>query len=395
MSEKLSDKVLENQIALLKKLIREWGENHELWFDCGFTSWIEKYDDEPSENPCILMMYFEGPLYGIFNMGHYLADDFYNLIDSKTDFFCQLEDNVTMSFWVKEENPALNAAFRNYFEWKWVSSLIKDGFDDIHKEIYDRINRSPSDLQKLSPRQFEQFLDSVFKNNGYRSQIGPGQADGGVDIRLYSDDGVAEIITLVQAKRYASKNPIKLEAVQALSAVVENERANRGLFVTTSRYLPGVRDFAARQNRRIILADSTNIQEWCALANQKITLERSKILTAQYIQDIFLGKSGSELEGKIFCSRSGYNMHYYSFALVLKESRNTVLAIPLSSIVHSDDGYEQIGMNLPNINFSDALREHEAFRAKKITNGNEISLWGNRERYLLWDGKPTPFNYMD
>lgn len=396
MPEKPSDEFLESQIDQLKILIQEWAERHDLWFDCGFTSWIERYDDEPFENPCVLIFYFEGSLYSIFNLGDELADEFYELIDSKTDFFCEQEDNVTMTFWVKEENVALNSAFRDYFEWEWITNLIKESYDDVYEEIYSRINRSPSDLQKLSPRQFEQFLDSVFKNNGYRSQIGPGQADGGVDLRLYSDDSFGEFITLVQAKRYASENPIKLEAVQALSAAVDDERANRGLFVTTSRYLPGVKEFAARQNRKIILADSKDVQEWCRFAHQKIILDKSKILTESYIHDILLGKIGSGLEGKIFCAMSGYNTHYYSFAIVLKEGRNAVLALSLPTVMHSHDGYGQIGTHLPNKNISSThLNQEVFFRAKKNKKEDGISLWGNRQLYFPWNGQPTPFNYMD
>ena len=189
--------------------------------------------------------------------------------------------------------------------------------------------------------------------------------------------------------------PYGLEAVQALSAVVEDERANRGLFVTTSRYLPCVKEFAARQNHKIILADSENIQEWSRVANQKIVQDKSRFVSDSYIQDILSGKFGEGLEGKIFCARKGYNMHYYSFAIVLKEGRNAVLAMSLPSIVHSDDGYGQVGTHMPNTKFSSALLNHQVFRAKKKKLENEINLWGQRELYSLWSGKPTPFNYMD
>ncbi|NQT85892.1 hypothetical protein HQ560_03955 [bacterium] len=33
--------------------------------------------------------------------------------------------------------------------------------------------------------------------------------------------------------------------------------------MTTSRYLPGARQFAARQNQRLVLADSREVAEWC------------------------------------------------------------------------------------------------------------------------------------
>lgn len=68
-------------------------------------------------------------------------------------------------------------------------------------------------------------------------------------------DPIGDILTLVQAKRYAGTRSIELEAVSALSGVVEDERANRGLLVTTSRFLPSSVSFAARQKGRVVLAE--------------------------------------------------------------------------------------------------------------------------------------------
>ncbi|MBY0484025.1 restriction endonuclease [Nitrosomonas sp.] len=396
MSTKLSDDYLENQIISLQKHIEEWAKKHDLWYDCGFTSWIERYDDEPYESPCVLIFCFEGPLYNVFNLGvDELVEEFDALIESNTKFFYEIEDHVTMSFWVKDDEISLNAAFKDFFEWKWIAGLIQEDHGDIYEEIYSRIDRSPLDLHKFSSRQFEQFLDSVFKNNGYSSLLGPGQGDGGIDLRLYSEDAVGEFVTLVQAKRYASKNPIRLEAVQALSAVVEDEKANRGLFVTTSRYLPGVKKFAKRQNKKIILADSDNIVEWSRIASQKIIRDKSNLVSNSYIQDVLNGKCGQGLEGKIFCAHKGYNIHYHSFAIVLKEGRNAVLAMSLPTMVFSDDGYGQIGTHIPDTKFSNSSSSYVIFRAKKKKSQSEINLWGQRELYSLWDGKPTPFNYMD
>ena len=45
--------------------------------------------------------------------------------------------------------------------------------------------------------------------------------------------------------------------------VVDDQRSHRGLFVTTSRYPPGSREFAARQNQRLILATSKDVADWC------------------------------------------------------------------------------------------------------------------------------------
>ncbi len=141
--------------------------------------------------------------------------------------------------------------------------IIAPDFESISDEFIEHFSTHPDDLHKLDPRKLEMLLDAVFRNQGYRTELGPGWSDGGVDLRLYQKDSIGEICTLVQVKRYSPTNPIRLEAVAALAAIVDLEKANRGLFVTTSRFLPGVQKFAEKQIRRISLANSADIARWC------------------------------------------------------------------------------------------------------------------------------------
>ena len=151
-----------------------------------------------------------------------------------------------------------------------TSNLIIPDFKNINLELIEYFSKHPYDLEKMEWRKFEMLLDFIFKNQGYTSILGPGSGDKGVDIRLIQKDSIGEMITLVQAKKYKSDNPIKLEAVCALTALVERERANRGLFVTTSRFLPGVEEWAKEEKNRLILANSNDISKWCQEVSTKI-----------------------------------------------------------------------------------------------------------------------------
>lgn len=141
--------------------------------------------------------------------------------------------------------------------------IIAPDFALINAELIEYFSTHPDDMYKLHPRKFEMLLEAVFRNQGYRTELGPGWSDGGVDVRLYQKDSIGEICTLVQAKRYKQSIPIRLEAVASLAALVDDEKANRGLLVTTSRFLPGVEKFAEKQSHRITLANSTDIAKWC------------------------------------------------------------------------------------------------------------------------------------
>ena len=258
----MHDAYLEKRIEALKSVIQTWAQKNDLWKDCNFKSWSEHFDDEPPESPCVLILCSSGRLgeilYGYY--GNELCNRFEKLLQT-TGFYYEIYGSGIFTFWVNGDE-ALEEAYRNYFEWQWICDLVQPDFLDLYEEVYTRFYKSPDDLYRLNPRKFEILLDGIFRNNGYQTQLGSGQSDGGVDIRLYSNDVIGEVVTLVQAKRYATSNPIALQAVQALSAVVEDERANQGLFVTTSRYLLCAQRFAARQNRRIKLTTSDDVSRW-------------------------------------------------------------------------------------------------------------------------------------
>jgi anti-anti-sigma regulatory factor len=153
-------------------------------------------------------------------------------------------------------------------QFKETCKVLIPSFDAINNELIEYFARNPERLDALEWRTFELLLEAVFKNNGFVTQVGPGRADGGIDLRLVHTDVCGDLITLVQAKKYRRDRSIRIEAVQAFTAVVEEEKANRGLFVTTSRYLPSAKLFAERQRHRLTLADSVDVAKWCQIALQ-------------------------------------------------------------------------------------------------------------------------------
>ncbi|ALQ51654.1 hypothetical protein SAMN05216406_1602 [Nitrosomonas ureae] len=62
MTSNLSDNVLKSQIKSFKDIIEGLAKKHELWYDSGFTTWLERYEDEPYENPCVLILHFKGSI---------------------------------------------------------------------------------------------------------------------------------------------------------------------------------------------------------------------------------------------------------------------------------------------------------------------------------------------
>lgn len=391
----MTDAELEAKIASLKQTIQSWAEQHNLWYDAGFTTFDERFDDEPGSNPCVLVLWFEGPLFSMINgYGSWdLRDEFDELID-QTEFWYELADHATMIFMAKDDK--LVEEYRKYFEFRWICKLVTPDFSEIYQELFEHFVSHPENLHRLDPRGFECLLESIFRNHGYRTELGPGWADGGVDLRLYQKDTIGEIVTLVQAKRYGQNRSIRLEAVAALNAIVDDEHANRGLFVTTSTFLPSARKFAERQSRRIALATSEDISKWCKEITERLEKYSPTSIAEDVLGTLRAGQLTDGLVGKIV---HGHPWSLFNeFCLVIKETPTAVLLMKLPKHVVEHDGYRQSGYEAPI--FPDDLQprannKNNYIRAKKYEQDGALRFWGNRILFTIWDGHPKYFDYRD
>lgn len=395
----MNDAELESKISSLKQTIRSWAEKHELWHDAGFATFDEHFDVKPWQPPCVLVFWVEGLLCEILN-GNIgdgaLIDEFDDLIE-QTEFCYEFHDKVTVTFTPRDDS--LTEQYQRYFDFKWVCKLVAPDFGEIYQELFDHFAKYPDDLHHLNPRGFEYLLESIFRNHGYRTEIGPGWADGGVDIRLYQSDAIGEIVTLVQAKCYNPKRVIRLEAVAALTAIVDDQKANRGLFVTTARYLPSARKFAQRQSRRIELATSADISKWCNEVNERLQKTSVEQATQQVLHLLKSGGHSDGMIGKIVHANWGYNMILNDFCLVVKETTKAALLVPLPTTTVSHDGYGQVGYEIPVIPEEIEIftnGEPNYIHAKKLEGSGSPSFWGNNlRRYSIWNGEPEYFNCCD
>ena len=393
----LTDKQLEKMIESLKSTIQSWATKHKLWQDAGFRSFDEHFDDKPWDDPCVLVMWFDGLLFDLFNgydENTKLRDDFYDLMQ-KTDFWYSLYDSTTMIFVARDD--ILAEKYKRYFEFQWICKLVTPDFSDIYQELFTYFAHHPDKYYQLKPREFEYFLESVFRNHGYRTEIGPGWADGGVDLRLYQNDVVGEIVTLVQAKRYKANRSIKLDVVQALKAIVDDQNAHRGLLVTTSRFLPSTKNFAAKHSHKLKLATSQDIMEWCRQISESLQKYSPIDLANEVIQNPLPNSEIDTLVGKIVHATWGYNMVINDFCLIIKESSKAVLLVKLTTVPVKDDGYGQEGYEVPVLPLKfESAKDDEIIRAqKRYSVDGKLYFWGDLKYFKIWDGEPKYFTYLD
>lgn len=118
-------------------------------------------------------------------------------------------------------------------------------------------------LRESDPAFFEQAVVDLLLKMGYggaeqRGRRIGGSGDGGVD-GVIDQDALGLDRIYVQAKRYADGNNVGRETIQAFVGALHGVGASRGVFITTSTFTPGARQYAENVPSRIILIDSARL----------------------------------------------------------------------------------------------------------------------------------------
>jgi restriction system protein len=140
------------------------------------------------------------------------------------------------------------------------SEQIEDGINRIKAEVGAELIQR---LRDSDPEFFEQAVVDLLLKMGYggaeqRGRRIGGSGDGGVD-GVIDQDALGLDRIYVQAKRYADGNTVGRETIQAFVGALHGVGASRGVFITTSTFTSGARQYAENVPSRIILIDSARL----------------------------------------------------------------------------------------------------------------------------------------
>ena len=384
------DRDLERLIESAHAITKSWAERHELWCDACFKDPLRHYKDEPGTGVPISLLCSDGPV-----MSSLLSDDDF-AIELRNDLeaiglYLDLENTSTAEFYLIDQRSVLQEEFDRYAQWRWMCMLIEADTAEVSQDLYEYFSTRPDALHRLSPRDFEKLISSVFSARGWKTEIGPGSGDGGVDLRVWHTDPIGDVLTLVQVKRAASHRPIGLEAVAALEAHVDREGANRGLFVTSSRFLPGVREFAARKAHRLMLASTSEIQQWCLQSAQAVRTAQNRVLALESFQRTVESLRSAPADPRLVVG----GLSHPSFCVVVRESRTSALLVAIPSVLSHGDVFR--GAKVPLLDGSRLENPlvPAVFRAFRNESDGRVSYWGRRTLYMRWDGRPVEFDSWD
>lgn len=118
-------------------------------------------------------------------------------------------------------------------------------------------------LSEMPWRTFEEMLGTLLEAEGWNVQVTQPSRDGGIDVVAVKEDKVlGSVRSIWQAKRYGPKRVVRLNEIRELSAVVDWERATKGVVVTTSRLTKDAIDWIRRDTYRLDYKDARMMESW-------------------------------------------------------------------------------------------------------------------------------------
>ncbi|PZQ11842.1 MAG: restriction endonuclease [Ancylobacter novellus] len=113
--------------------------------------------------------------------------------------------------------------------------------------------------------------------------------DGGVD-GVINEDRLGLDRVYVQAKRYAAGNSVGRPDIQGFVGSLVGLGATKGVFVTTSTFSSGARDFVRHLSQRVILIDGQTFAD--LMIEHGVGVRTSQTLTLSRLDEDFFAEEG-------------------------------------------------------------------------------------------------------
>lgn len=140
------------------------------------------------------------------------------------------------------------------------SEALEAAFLNLREELADELLTR---LKKTSPAFFERVVVELLVKMGYGgSRIDAGKAigrsgDGGID-GIIKEDKLGLDVVYVQAKRW-DNNPVGRPDAMQFAGALQAQKANKGIFITTSRFTEEARNYVSQIGSKIDLIDSEQL----------------------------------------------------------------------------------------------------------------------------------------
>ena len=162
-------------------------------------------------------------------------------------------------------------------------SIIKDLAADLLQKVLEQ-----------SAQFFEHLVLDLLLKMGYGGSL----SDAGMVTKYSHDDGIDGIIKedklgldkiYIQAKRYNTTNTIGKPQIQQFVGALDEQKASKGVFITTSSYSSEARKYAEEKaSKKIVLIDGQELARYMIEYNVGVSLKRVyevKRIDSDYFED--------------------------------------------------------------------------------------------------------------
>jgi len=136
------------------------------------------------------------------------------------------------------------------------SEALESAYENLRDELADQLLTK---LKATSPAFFERVVVELLVKMGYggsRSDAGRAigkSGDGGID-GIIKEDKLGLDVVYIQAKRW-DNTPVGRPDVMQFAGALQAQRANKGIFITTSRFTEEARNYVSQIGSKIVLID--------------------------------------------------------------------------------------------------------------------------------------------
>ena len=140
------------------------------------------------------------------------------------------------------------------------SEALETAYENLRDELAEELLAR---LKKISPPFFERVVVDLLVKMGYGgSRADAGKAigrsgDGGID-GIIKEDKLGLDVLYIQAKRW-DNNPVGRPDVMQFAGALQAQRANKGIFITTSRFTDDARSYVSQIGSKIVLIDGEQL----------------------------------------------------------------------------------------------------------------------------------------
>ena len=154
-----------------------------------------------------------------------------------------------------------------------LEAAMKKIDDDLAADILQK-------AKEMSPAKFEQLVLDLLLAMGYGgsnkdlAKVTPISHDNGVD-GIIPEDALGLDKIYIQAKRYKEGAPVHKPEIQQFIGALSEQKASKGVFVTTSTFTQGARESVSKATSKIVLIDGIALAKYMIEFNVGVSTRKT------------------------------------------------------------------------------------------------------------------------